>query len=97
MLARQNSLTVVEEQREKAAAAKVYSKDDFSMVNRFEICTVRHFNFYLKTSGLLDVFSVVFNIIPSVTEMTHSTLGPVDGKFITIGPQSLNHHAPHCF
>ncbi|XP_052792731.1 E3 ubiquitin-protein ligase MYCBP2-like isoform X2 [Mya arenaria] len=36
MLARQNGLTVVEEQREKAAAAKVYNKDDFSVVNRFE-------------------------------------------------------------
>jgi len=35
-LARQNGLCVVEEHREKAAATKVYSRDDFQAVNRFE-------------------------------------------------------------
>ncbi|XP_052283534.1 E3 ubiquitin-protein ligase MYCBP2-like isoform X2 [Dreissena polymorpha] len=35
-LARQNNLTVLEESKEKAATSKVYNKDDFSIVNRFE-------------------------------------------------------------
>ena len=35
-VAKQNNLTVLEEAKEKTAATKVYTKDDFSIVNRFE-------------------------------------------------------------
>lgn len=35
-MAQQANLTVVEETKEKQATSKVYTKDDFTMVNRFE-------------------------------------------------------------
>lgn len=35
-MAQQANLTVVEETKEKQATSKVYTKDDLTMVNRFE-------------------------------------------------------------
>ena len=35
-VAKQCNLTVLEEAKEKAASTKIYNKDDFSVVNRFE-------------------------------------------------------------
>ena len=35
-LSKQNNLTVIEEAKEKTSTTKIYTKDDFSIVNRFE-------------------------------------------------------------
>ncbi|WAQ99892.1 MYCB2-like protein [Mya arenaria] len=67
MLARQNGLTVVEEQREKAAAAKVYNKDDFSVTMAEAGATLatplrRYASCVIQTYCLVDLGSSLFEL-----------------------------------
>lgn len=47
-MAQQANLTVVEETKEKQATSKVYTKDDFTMVNRFESEYIKSESFMYK-------------------------------------------------